>query len=184
MRTEVHVHGTLNLCNSVTLPQVESGLRRWLEYLDVETLSEAHSLEPDEPGIVFHRSDRTLEICWTGEVGKNFSTRLQEALNALGPLTESASQVELSYYHEDGHDEQQMLFVGPSAEAIQLAQRRHMIEDVSGLLSRHFGPEEVTEVTDLVNVLFDRELKNRKSTEPDTPPSGASLLPFRRKHLH
>jgi hypothetical protein len=32
--------------------------------------------------------------------------------------------------------------------------------------------------------LFDRDLKNRKTAEPDMPPPGASLLPFRKKHLH
>jgi hypothetical protein len=189
MRTEVHVHGTLNFLKGVTQSQVESGLRKWLEYLDVETLSEASSLEPDEPGIVFHRSDRMLELCWTGEVGKNFTKRLQEVLLELGPLTESASHIELSYYQEDGRDEQLMLFVGPSAEAIHQAQRRHMIEDVAALLSRHFKQEDVAQVTGLVNVLFDRDLENRRNDKPegdkpDTLSQGASLLPFRKKHLH
>jgi len=184
MRTEIHVHGTLNLCKGITLPQVESRLGKLLEYLDVDNLDEARSLEPEEPGIVFHHSDRTLEICWTGEVGRNFSNRLQEALHELGPLTESATHIELSYYHEDGRTEQQMLFVGPSAEAIHQEQRLHMIEEVASLLSRHFGREEVTQVTDLVNDLFDRDLKKSKDAAPDIPPLGASLLPFRKKHLH
>lgn len=186
MRTEVHVHGTLNFCKGVALSQVESGLRKWLDYLDVETISEARSLEPEEPGIVFDRPDRTLEICWTGEVGKNFVNRLQDALHELGPLTESASQIELTYYHEDGRDEHQLLFVGPSEESIHLSQRQHMIEDVAGLLSRHFSQEDVAQVTDLVNVLFDRDLKKRKNaeSEPAILPQGGSLLHFSKKHLH
>jgi hypothetical protein len=189
MRTEVHVHGTLNLLKGVTLSQVESGMRKWLEYLDIETLSEARSLEPEEPGIIFHRSDHILEICWTGEVGRNFTNRLQDTLNELGPLTESASHIELSYYHEDGRDEQLMLFVGPNAEAIHQAQRRHMIEDVAALLSRHFGQKDVEQVTDLVNVLFERDLEKHKRPQPstpstDTPSLSASLLPFRKRHLH
>jgi hypothetical protein len=78
-----------------------------------------------------------------------------------------------------------MLFVGPNAEAIHQAQRRHMIEDVAALLSRHFGPEDVAQVTGLVNDLFDRDLEKHKRTpSPDTTPSSASLLPFRKKHLH
>lgn len=186
MHTEVHVHGTLNLCKGVTLGQVENGLRKWLEYLDVETISEARSLEPEEPGIVFDRPDHTLEICWTGEVGKNFVNRLQDALHELGPLTESASQIELTYFHEDGRDEHQLLFFGPSEESIQLAQRQHMVEDVASLLSRHFSQEDVAQVTALVNVLFDRDLEKHKSaeTEPDIQPPGGSLLHFRKKHLH
>ena len=186
MRTEVHVHGTLNLCKGVTQSQVESGLRKWLEYMDVESISEVRSLEPEEPGIVFDRPDRTLDICWTGEVGRNFVNRLQDTLHELGPLTESASQIELTYYHEDGRDEHQFLFVGPNAASIHMAQRRLMIEDIAALLSRHFGPTDVAQVTDLVNVLFDRDLKQRKSTasEPDLPPTGGSLLTFPKKHLH
>ncbi len=186
MRTEVHVHGTLQLCKGVSLTQVENGLRKWLDYLDVETIAEARSQEPEEPGIVFHRSDRTLEICWTGEVGRNFVHRLQEALYALGPLTEHASEIELTHYYEDGRDEYQVLFVGPTAAAIHQVQRNRMIEDVTSLLSRHFGPEDVTQVTGLVNSLFDRDLEQLKTeaSETDFQPSGGSLLHFRKKHLH
>ncbi|MBI3223341.1 MAG: hypothetical protein HYZ46_09865, partial [Nitrosomonadales bacterium] len=101
-------------------------------------------------------------------------------------LTASASQIELTYFHEDGRDEHQLLFFGPSDESIQLAQRQHMIEDVAGLLSRHFSQEDVAQVTTLVNDLFDRDLKKRKSAEAkhDIPPSGGSLLPFPKKNLH
>ena len=186
MRIEVHVHGTLHLCKGVSLTQVENGLRKWLDYLDVETIAEARSLEQEEPGIVFHRSDRTVEICWTGEVGRNFVTRLQETFYDIGPLTERASEIELTYYYEDGRDEYQLLFVGPTAESIHEVQRRRMIEDVSSLLSRHFDPEDVEQVTGLVNSLFDQDLERRKteSAEPDFQASGGSLLHFRKKHLH
>jgi len=91
-------------------------------------------------------------------------------LYELGPLTERASQIELTYYYEDGRDEYQLLFVGPTEESIHLAQRQRMIEDVASLLSRHFSQEDVVQVTDLVNVLFDHDLEKRKSaeTEPDS----------------
>jgi hypothetical protein len=186
MRIEVHVHGTLHLCKGVTLTQVENGLRKWLDYLDVETITESRSLEQEEPGIVFHRSDRVLEICWTGEVGRNFVNRLQETLLELGPLTERASEVEITFYYEDGRDEYQLLFVGPTAQAIHQVQRRRMIEDVSGLLSRHFGEDEVKQVTGLVNELFDHDWERTKAETSglDFQPSGGSLLHFRKKHLH
>ena len=48
MRTEVHVHGSIFLCKGVRLKQVEQALRPWLEYLDVETLADARSLEQEE----------------------------------------------------------------------------------------------------------------------------------------
>lgn len=186
MHTEVHVHGTLKLCKGVTLGQIEHGLRKWLEYLDVESIGEAYSLVPEEPGIVFNRPGHTLEICWTGEVGKNFINRLQDVLLELGPLTESASQIELTYFYEDGRDEHLLLFFGPSEESILLAQRQHMVEDVSSLLSRHFEQEDVAQVTALVNELFDRDLKKRQSalTKPAPQPPGGSVLNFRKKHLH
>ncbi len=187
MRIEVHVHGTLYLCKGVTLAQVENGLHKWLDYLDVASIAEARSLEQDDPGIVFHRSDRTLEICWTGEVGRNFVHRLQETLYEIGPLTEHASEVEVTYYYEDGRDEYQLLFVGPTAEAIHQTQRRRMIEDVSGLLSRHFGEAEIGQVTTVVNELFDRDLERSKAaaeSEADFPQTGGSLVHFRKKHLH
>ena len=42
---EVHVHGNAFLCKGVRLPQVEQALRPWLDYLDVDTVAEAASLE-------------------------------------------------------------------------------------------------------------------------------------------
>ena len=60
MRTEVHAHGSIFLCKGMRLNQVEQALRPWLEHLDVETLADAHSLEREEPGIVFDAQKRTL----------------------------------------------------------------------------------------------------------------------------
>ncbi len=185
MRIEVHVHGSLYLRKGVTMAQLEAGLRQWLEYLDVENINEMSSMEPSEPGVTFDQSARVLDICWTGEVGRSFQRTLQETLHTLGPLLEHASEIELTYYHEDGRDEFQLIFAGPSAESIHQAQRRLMLEDVAGLLSRHFAPAEVNRVSALVNELFDRDWEQR-ATEPevDFPPSG-SLVHFRgKKHLH
>lgn len=57
------------------LKQVEQALRPWLEHLDVETLADAHSLEREEPGIVFDAQKRTLNLCWMGEVRRNFQDK-------------------------------------------------------------------------------------------------------------
>ena len=51
MRTEVHVHGSIFLCKGVRLSQVDQAIRPWLEYLDVDTMADAHSLEREEPGV-------------------------------------------------------------------------------------------------------------------------------------
>jgi hypothetical protein len=78
---------------------------------------------------------------------------------ALGRLVEHATAIEIISYHEDGRDETQLMFVGPSPEAILDAQRRHMLDDVSALLARHFRQEAVDEVLKLVSDLFGREQK-------------------------
>jgi hypothetical protein len=185
MRTEVHVHGSLYLRKGVTLSQIEAGLRQWMEYLDAESISEMRSLEPSEPGVSYDQSARVLDICWTGEVGRTFQRSLQATLADIGPLLEHASEIELTFYHEDGRDEFQLLFAGPSAESIHQVQRRLMITDVAGLLSRHFGPDEVKRVEALVNELFDRDWEHKGAqAEADFQPSG-SLIHFRgKKHLH
>lgn len=187
MRIEVHVHGSLYLCKGVSLAQVETGLRKWLEYLDAENISEVRSLEQSEPGVTFDRANRIVDICWTGEVGRSFRRTLEETLADIGPLTEHASEIELTYYHEDGRDEYQLLFVGPTPEAIHQAQRHRMVEDVAGLLSRHFSQESVEQVTTVVNNLFDRDWTEKaaqlQEMQTEFEPAG-SLVHFRRKHLH
>jgi len=55
---------------------------------------------------------KILEICWTGDVGPRFPRIDREALQALCPYTESAAEIEVSYYHDDGQDEFGMVFIG------------------------------------------------------------------------
>jgi hypothetical protein len=182
---EVHVHGNVVLGRGVRLSQVEHALRPWLGYLDVETIAEAHSIEREEPGIQFDTRERTLNICWTGEVGRNFHVQLGEAFQNLGPLTEYASEVEVTYYPENAEDEFYQMFVGPTPEAIHEFRRQCVIEDVSAMLSRHLGKGEVDQVTALVNQLFDQDLATRKITgEHSTGSSTVIPLHPRNKHLH
>ena len=185
MRTEVHVHGTLYLRRGVTITQIEAGLRQWMEYLDAENINEMRSLEPSEPGVTHDQTARVLDICWTGEVGRSFQRSLQSTLIDMGPLLEQASEIEITLYHEDGQDEFQMLFAGPNAESIHQVQRRLMVTDIAGLMSRHFGQTEVARVETLINELFDQDWTQKATqTETNFQPSG-SLIPFRgKKHLH
>jgi hypothetical protein len=184
MRTEVHVHGTIPLRAGAALSQVESALQPWIDYLDVESLDELKSVHRDEPGLVFDSRRRLLEICWTGDVGRNFRKVIEDSLQSLCRLTEQATEVQLSYYHEDGRDEIGIVFVGPTPDSIHEAQRRRMVEDLSNLLSRHFNQQEVSEVVNHVNELFSRSWEQsgtagqvEVSTEPVRTPRG-------RKHLH
>ncbi len=134
MRMEAHVHGTVLLRAGTTASQIEEALRPWLEYIDEDNLADAKSVHPDEPGVVFDKRRRVLEVCWTGDVGRSFHQIVSGALASLNPFSEEAAAFEVSYYLEDGQDEFSMVFVGPTPETIYEAQRRRMIEDVQNLL--------------------------------------------------
>ncbi len=183
MHTEVHVHGTVSLKSGVTQAQVEQVLSPWLDYVDLEGLGEARSAHQDEPGLVFERRRRSLEICWTGWVGRNFQKALQTAFEALCQYADEAAAIEVSYYHEDGRDERGMVFVGPSVESIESMQRSYMLEDIQALLSRHFSDTEIGEVNGLINQLFDRRWTER-GAEPVTGSSERPQRPSGKRHLH
>jgi hypothetical protein len=180
MRTEVHIHGSIFLCKGVRLKQVEQALRPWLDYLDVEVITDAHSVERDEPGIAFD----AINICWTGEVGRNFQDRLNTAFQNIGPLTEYASEVEITYYPDAGDDEFFQVFVGPSPESIHDFRRQCVIEDAVNLLSRHLGKAEVDQVASVIGQMFDKT-KPAKSTLSEQRAS-STVIPLhpRGKHLH
>jgi len=185
MRMEVHVHGNAFLCKGVRLAQVEQALRPWLDYLDVDTLAEAVSVERDEPGIVFETKERTLNICWTGEVGRSFHNSLTEAFQNLGQLTEYASEVEATYYPDHGEDEFYQMFVGPTPEAIHEFRRQCVVEDVSSMLSRHLGQQDVNQVVSLIDQLFQHDLAAKRAASGETQ-SSSTVIPLhpRGKHLH
>lgn len=184
MRVEVHVHGNIPLRGGVNLAQIEGALQPWLDYLDVENIDEAKSVHRDEPGIVFDARRRLLELCWTGDAGRNFRKVVEDSLQALSRYCEQAAEVQLSYYHEDGRDEIGIVFVGPTADAIHEAQRRRMVEDISNILSRHFGQQEVSEVVTLVNELFSRNWIQRKESGEVGMASEPTPTGKGRKHLH
>ncbi|MCL4801742.1 MAG: hypothetical protein KJ025_19280 [Burkholderiales bacterium] len=186
MRIEVHVHGNIPLRPGVTVAQIEAGLRPWLAYIDEESLADVHSVYEDEPGVAYDPARRLLEVCWTGDVGRNFREIVEEALQGLNAYTERAAEIEVTYYHDDGTDEYGIVFVGPTPEAIREAQRQRMVDDVAHLLTRHFGDSEIGEVVALVNQLFQRTWAEqgtavRPSSATQVQPSAA---PSNRKRLH
>lgn len=185
MRIEAHVHGNIPLRSGTTLSQVETALRPWLRYIDEDSLADARSVYEDEPGFNFDPKGNTLEICWTGDVGRGFRELIEEALQALSPYTESAAEIEVSYYHDDGQDEFGMVFVGPTPEAIHERQRSRMIDDVSGLLARHFSEAEIGEVAALVNQLFERSWAEQAGdTQSGSSTTPRGLTPAQRRRLH
>ena len=61
---------------------------------DIDGLAEAKSAREDEPGIVFDKRRRALEICWTGWVGRNFQKALATTSAALGTCRGNAAGLE------------------------------------------------------------------------------------------
>jgi hypothetical protein len=189
MHTEVHVHGVIPIKAGVTQAEVEQALRAWLEYVDLDGLADARSAHQDEPGIVFDRRRRVLDVCWTGWVGRNFQRALESSFESLCSYAEQAAGVEVTFYHDDGRDERTMAFVGPSQESIQDEQRRSMIEDCTALLSRHFSQGEIGEVLQLVHQLFERRWAEQGSGNTTGEVNRTSGTPTARstqgkKHLH
>src|SRR5258706_10250664 len=166
------------------LQEVQAGLAPWLDYLEVDSIEKAQSLEREEPGIRFDTKEQALDICWTGEVGRSFHHRLKDAFQALGPLTEYASEITVTYYEDNGREEFQQIFIGPSAEAIHEIRRQCVEEDLTGLLSPHFDKMRVDQVTAIVNQMFDEDWKNRPAVEEPSISTPVLQPHPRNRHLH
>jgi hypothetical protein len=184
MRLEVHVHADIPILEGVSKRQLEQAFAPVLEYLDADGLSDVKSLEPDEPGIKYDEKDLMLYLCWTGEIGRSFHGALEAALEGLGPYCYEAVEVDVTLYLENGDQESRLLFVGPTAQAIHEAQRRCMIEDVAAILARQFEKAQVSEVTALVNELFDRDWKEKASQQKKPERAFESYTRPSRKNLH
>ena len=183
MRVEVHVHGTILLRSGTSAEQMEAAMRPLLDYIDEDSLADVRSIHPDEPGMVFDRRRRVIEICWTGDVGRSFRQLLAESLEGLNAYCEEAAPVDITYYHEDGRDEFDVIFVGPTPESIDRARRQRMMEDLQHILSRDFDDAEITQVLTVVNQLFDRRWQSGRRTGVQ-PSQDTPIAPARRRHLH
>ena len=184
MRHEVHLHADIPVLEGVSRKQLEQALAPLLEYLDADGLAEVKSLEADEPGFKYDEKELLLTICWTGEIGRSFHGALEAALESIGPFCYEAVEVDLTLYHENGEQESRLLFVGPTAHAIHEAQRRCMVEDVTAILGRQFGKEEVGQVATLVNEMFDRDWKEKASQQKKPERAFESYTRPSRKNLH
>lgn len=180
MHTEVHVHGDVPLRRGVSAQDIETALRGWLDYVDVDSLAEATSAREDEPGVNLDLRRRVLQICWTGYVGRNFHRAIEESLSALCEYSESTTEVEITYYHEDGRDEFGVVFVGPTPQAIEQAKRKRMLDDVTTLLGRQFGDSDVREVVGVIEKLFEKQ----GTSSGGTASSFRGPIPGGTKHLH
>jgi len=184
MRLEVHLHADIPILEGVSKRQLEQAFAPLLEYLDADGLSDVKSLEPEEPGIRYDEKDLLLYLCWTGEIGRSFHGALEATLENLGPYCYEAVEVDVTTYLENGEQESKLLFVGPTAQAIHEAQRRCMVEDVAAILGRQFDKAAVTQVSALVNELFDRDWKEKASQEKKPERAFETYTRPSRKNLH
>jgi hypothetical protein len=184
MRLEVHVHADIPILEGVSKRQLEQAFAPLLEYLDADNLSDVKSLEPDEPGIKYDEKELILYVCWTGEIGRSFHGALEAVLDNLGPYCYEAVEVDVTLYLENGEQESRLMFVGPTAQAIHEAQRRCMIEDVAAILGRQFDKAEVTQVTAMVNEMFDRDWKEKASKQKKSERAFETYTRPSRKNLH
>jgi hypothetical protein len=184
MRIEVHVHADIPILEGVSRKQIERSLAPWLEYLDAESMADVKSLEPNEPGLKYDDKELLLTMCWTGEIGRSFHKALELSLDNLGPYCHEAVEVDVTLYHENGEQESQLMFVGPTQQAIHEAQRRCMLEDMAMLLGRQFDKDRVSEVTALVNELFDRDWKDKQAQPPKPERAFETYSRPSRKNLH
>ncbi|MFO0483262.1 MAG: DUF6806 family protein, partial [bacterium] len=74
-------------------------------------------------------------------------------------------------------------FVGPTPQAIHDMQRRLMVEEVSNLLGRQFGAEDVSQVGALINKLFAEDW-TRKQAAGESGLASATQPHTRPKQLH
>ena len=184
MRLEVHVHADIPILEGVSKRQLEQAFAPLLEYLDADGIADVKSLEPDEPGLKYDEKDMLLTLCWTGEIGRSFHGALEATLENLGPYCYEAVEVDVTTYLENGEQESKLLFVGPTAQAIHEAQRRCMVEDVAAILGRQFDKAAVTQVTAMVNELFDRDWKEKASQEKKPERAFETYTRPSRKNLH
>ena len=184
MRLEVHVHADIPILEGVSKRQLEQAFAPLLEYLDADGLADVKSLEPDEPGIRYDEKDLLLYLCWTGEIGRSFHGALEATLENLGPYCYEAVEVDVTTYLENGEQESKLLFVGPTAQAIHEAQRRCMVEDVAAILGRQFDKAAVSQVSALVNELFDRDWKEKASQQKKPERAFETYTRPSRKNLH
>ena len=183
---EIHVHGEVPLRADVSFAQLQEALKPLWTYAGAKSLAKgAASVYEEEPGIRFDASTHLLQMCWTVPGDDDFRQSLDEMCMGLNDLAEQGAPIEVTFYdaefddEEDGDEEDEarddfaVYFVGPTPAAIMQVQRDLLVQDMIGLMARHFDASELGEVVTAVDQLFERrftELAN--SMQLGKPPRG------------
>ena len=123
-------------------------------------------------------------MCWTVPGDEDFRQALDEMCMGLNDLAESGAPIEVTFYDSDFDEEESdedeearddfaMYFVGPTPAAIMQVQRDLLVQDMVGLMERHFDGSELGEVVAAVDRLFERRFDALVSSmQLGKPPRG------------
>jgi len=163
---EIHLHGDVLLRAGVQFEQIQDALKPIWKYAGARSLADgARSSYEDEPGIKFDAPQRTLQICWTVPGDEDFRQSLDEMCMNLNELAETGAAIEVSFYDtefdeedeeswDESRDDFLMVFVGPNPAAIMQVQRDLLVQDVVGMMERHFDGAELSGVVAEIDKLF------------------------------
>ncbi len=190
---EIHLHGQVPLRPDVVFDQIQDALRPIWAYAGARSLADGSaSVYEEEPGIRFEPKEHLLQICWTVEGDDDFRQALDEMCMNLNELSQTGTTIEVTFYdtafdeddmegmseemsEEESRDDFVMLFVGPTPAAIMQVQRDLLVQDVVGLMERHFDGAELSGVVAEVDKLFAQRFDALvNSLELGRPPRGGS----------
>lgn len=163
---EIHVHGEVPLREEVTFEQLQEALKPLWRYSGAKSLADAaESAYEEEPGIRFDAQEHVLQLCWTVPGDDDFRQALDEMCMGLNELAQDGAPIEVTFYDADFDDDEEgnseearddfaMYFVGPTPASIMQVQRDLLVQDLIGLMERHFDGSELGDVVAAVDNLF------------------------------
>ena len=184
---EIHVHGEVPLRADVSFEQLQEALKPLWKYAGSRSLAAgAASVYEEEPGIRFDAPKHLLQMCWTVPGDDDFRQALDEMCMGLNDLAEIGAPIEVTFYDADFDEEEEggnqddearddfvIYFVGPTPAAIMQVQRDLLVQDMIGLMERHFDGSELGEVVEAVDKLFERRFDDLvNSMHLGRPPRG------------
>jgi hypothetical protein len=183
---EIHVHGDVVLRPDATFEQLQDALRPLWKYAGARSLADgATSVYEEEPGIEFDAKEHVLHICWTVNGNEDFRHNLDEMCMSLNELADQGAAIEVTFYDTDFDEDEEpsdvearddfvMLFVGPTPAAIMQVQRDLLVQDVVGMMERHFDGAELGGVVAEIDKLFGERFDALvNSLELGKPPRGS-----------
>jgi len=183
---EIHVHGEIQLRDDVDFKALQEAAKPLWKYAGAKSLTEgAQSLYEEEPGIRFEAADHKLQLCWTVRGDEDFRQVLDDLCMNINEISAAGAQLEITFYDTEFEDEDEsrgaesrddflILFVGPDPASIMQAQRDLLVQDVVGLMERHFDGSELSGVVQEIDKLFSERFSDLVSSlELGKPPRGS-----------